>query len=249
MIGCSRDRSTSAVENVELIVSSAPSLKDSLEEIKNIYCDDKKNIQITFNYGPSGWLQNQIEQGSATDIFISQGENQMDELEMQNLILKETRVNLVSDELVLITGKNNMSINCFEDLLKPEVKKIGIGVPNSVPAAKTAQETLETLAMWDELQTKLVMGKDLFQVMSYVETENAEAGFVWDTIAKTSNKVRIAAIAPENSHNPVFLPAAVISSSKNLSAADEFLNYLQSEEAMNIFEKNGFKRVEVNKED
>lgn len=83
--------------------------------------------------------------------------------------------------------------------------------------------------------------------MSYVETDNAEAGFVWGTIAKTSNKVRVAAIAPKNSHNPVFLPAAVVSSSKNRSVAEEFLSYLQSEAAVNIFEKNGFKRIAAKK--
>lgn len=225
---------------VELLISTAPSLKGSLEEIKGQYLAKNAQVKLVFNYGSSGSLQNQIEQGAATDIFISQGKPQMDALEQKGLIKKESRVNLLGDELVLIVNNSNTFINSFEDLTKPEVKKIAIGEAESVPAAKTTKETLETLKLWDTLQPKLVMGKDLLQVMTYVESGNAEAGFVWDTIAKTSNKVKIVAPAPANSHKPVVLPAAVIASSKNSVESSDFLKYLQSEEAMKVFVKNGF---------
>ena len=225
---------------VELMISTAPSLKGSFEEIKGLYAAKEAGVKLVFNYGPSGSLQNQIEQGAAADIFISQGKPQMDALEQKGLIKKDSRINLLGDELVLIVAKDNTTLKSFEDLTKPEVKKIGIGEAESVPAAKTAKETLETLKLWDALQPKLVMGKDLMQVMAYVETGNAEAGFVWDTIAVTSNKVKIVAAAPANSHKPVFLPAAVVTASKNSDAAAKFLQYLQSDEAMKIFEKNGF---------
>lgn len=225
---------------VELLISTAPSLKGSFEEIKGLYAAKNAQVKLVFNYGSSGELQNQIEQGAAADIFISQGKSQMDALEQEGLIKKDSRVSLLGDELVLIVAKNNTSINSFMDLTKPEVKKIGIGEAETVPAAETTKETLETLKLWDILQPKLVMGKDLTQVMAYVETGNAEAGFVWDTIAITSNKVKIVATAPANSHKPVVLLAAVVATSKNSDAASKFLEYLQSDEAMKIFEKNGF---------
>lgn len=225
---------------VELLISTAPSLKGSFEEIKGLYSAKNTQVNLVFNYGSSGSLQNQIEQGAAADIFISQGKPQMDALEQKGLLKKDSRVNLLGDELVLIVNKGNTSINSFEDLIKPEVKKIGIGEAASVPAAKTTKETLTTLKLWDTLQPKLVMGKDLMQVMAYVETGNAEAGFVWDTIAMTSDKVKIVATAPANSHKPVVLPAAVVAASKNSDAASKFMEYLQSAEAMKIFEKNGF---------
>lgn len=225
---------------VELLIATAPSLKGSFEEIKGLYSAKNAQIKLVFNYGPSGSLQNQIEQGAPTDIFISQGKPQMDALEKKGLIKKESRVNLLGDELVLIVDKNNTSIKGFEDLTKLEVKKIGIGEAESVPAAKTTKETLTTLKLWDTLQPKLVMGKDLTQVMAYVETGNAEAGFVWDTIAITSDKVKIVAKAPAASHQAVVLPAAVVAASKNSAEAAKFMEYLQSDEAMKIFEKNGF---------
>ncbi|MCB8816106.1 molybdate ABC transporter substrate-binding protein [Desulfosporosinus shakirovi] len=228
---------------IELLISTAPSLKGSFEEIKGLYTAKNAQVNLVFNYGPSGSLQNQIEQGGATDIFISQGKPQMDALEQKGLIKKDSRVNLLGDELVLIVNKSNTSINSFEDLTKTEVKKIGIGEAESVPAAKTAKETLETLKLWDTLQPKFVIGKDLMQIMTYVETDNAEAGFVWDTIAIISDKVKIVAAAPANSHKPVILPAAVVAASKNSDEASKFLEYLQSDEAMKVFEKNGFIKV------
>lgn len=227
---------------IELLISTAPSLKGSLEEIKGLYEGKNPQVKLVYNYGPSGSLQNQIEQGAAADIFISQGKPQMDALEAKGLIKQGSRVNLLGDELVLVVNKNNTGINSFEDLAKDEVKKIGIGEAQSVPAAKTAKETLDYLKLWDKLAPKFVVGKDLMQIMTYVETDNVEAGLVWDTIAITSDKVRIAAIAPAGSHNPVVLPAAIINSSKNSTQAAGFLEYLQSDEAMKIFTKNGFIR-------
>ncbi|MDQ7093747.1 molybdate ABC transporter substrate-binding protein [Desulfosporosinus sp. PR] len=248
--GSAKDASTSLdkteqTKPVQLLVSTAPSLKGSLEEIKSLYEAQNHQVKLVFNYGPSGSLQTQIEQGAAADIFISQGKQQMDALEEKGLIKKDSRINLLGDELVLIVNKNNSSISSFADLTKPEVKKIGIGEAASVPAAKTTQETLETLKLWDALQAKLVIGKDLMQVMAYVETGNAEAGFVWDTVAITSDKVKIVAKAPANSHKPVVLPAAVVAASKNAEEAAKFMTYLQSDEAMKVFAKNGFVKGET----
>lgn len=247
--GCSssvKDASTTAgsgagqSKQVKLVISTAPSLKGSFDEIKTLYEARNPQAALTFNYGPSGSLQSQIEQGADTDIYISQGKPQMDALEQKGLIQKDSRVNLLGDELVLIVNKDNTSIKSFEDLCKPEVKKIGIGEAKTVPAAKTTQETLESLKLWDKLKPKMVIGKDLMQIMAYVETGNADAGFVWDTIAITSDKVNVVATAPAAYHSPIVLPAAIVASSKNSEAAAKFLAYLQSDEAMKIFNKHGF---------
>ncbi len=234
---------TTSAPPTNLLVSVAPSLKASVEEIKDMYASSKPDIQITFNYGPSGSLKTQIEQGAAADIFISQGKKEMDDLEQKNLLKAGTRVNLLSDELVLIVGKNNTSINSFEELTKPEIKRIGIGEAQTVPAARTAQQTLQALKVWDQVQSKLVVGKDLMQITSWVESGDADAGLVWNTIAMTSDKVRVAATALPSTHEPVVLPAAVIASSKNSPAAEDFLKFLQSDQAMQVFAKYGFDKA------
>lgn len=231
-------------KKTEVTVSAAASLKDAMNEIKEIYEKNKKDINIIYNFGSSGALQRQIEQGSPVDLFISAGKKQMDALQEQNLINKESRIDLLGNDLVLIVGKDNKNIKEFSDLSKPEVKHIGIGNPDSVPAGKYAQEALNSMKLWDKLKNKYVEAKDVRQVLSYVETGNAEAGLVYKSDILASEKVRIAATAPADSHEPIVYPAAIISSTKNINAAVDFLNCLQTDQAKEIFVKYGFKTAE-----
>lgn len=165
----------------------------------------------------------------------------MDELENKNLIDKETRIDLVGNDLVLVVYKDNKNINGFQDLTRPETGKISIGTPETVPAGKYAQDTLKFLKLWDVLTPKLVFAKDVRQVLSYVETGNVEAGLVYRSDVKTSAMLKIVAVAPPNSHKPIVYPAAVVQSSNNKEAAKEFLNFLKNNDALEIFTKHGFK--------
>lgn len=90
------------------------------------------------------------------------------------------------------------------------------------------------------VNSKIVYAKDVKEVLSWVETGNADAGIVYETDTKVSDKVRLVARAPEGSHKPVYYPAAVIKESKNVDAAKDFVNFLYSSEAKPIFEKYGF---------
>jgi len=227
-----------------IIVSAAASLKDALGEIQKMYAEQKPGIKVIYNFGSSGTLQQQIEQGAPVDLFISAGRNQMDELERKNLIIKETRANLLGNDLVLVTGKENNTIKGFRELVKPEVKNIGIGNPETVPAGKYAQEALTFMKLWDPVMPKLVRAKDVRQVLAYVETGNAEAGLVYRSDALNSDKVKITAVAPAGSHKPIVYPAAVIKTAKNGAAAQEFLRFLQRREAMGVFVKSGFKSLD-----
>lgn len=248
LVGCSGNTTqpstnVSKAEPTEIMVSAAASLKDSLTEIQNAYAQKAPEVKLTIVYGASGTLQQQIEQGAPVDLFISAGKAQMDALEQKNLLVKESKVDLVGNELVLITGKDKNKITSFEDMTKADVDKIGIGTPESVPAGKYAQESLTSLKLWDTLKPKFVMAKDVTQVLNYVETGNVEAGLVYKSDAQGSEKVKVVAAAPASSHKPISYPAAVISSTKNKQTAEDFLKYLQSSEAQQVFEKYGFKTL------
>lgn len=226
---------------VEITISAAASLKNALDEIKPLYEEKNHDIKLVLNFGSSGTLQQQIEQGAPVDLFISAGKSQMDSLEEKQLLVNASRVNLLGNELVLIVGKDNNTISSFADLSKAEAKHIGIGKPESVPAGKYAKEVLSSLELWDNLKPKCVEAKDVRQVLAYVETGDAEAGLVYKSDTIASDKVKIAAAAPDGSHNPIVYPAAVIKSSKNSAAAGEFLKFLNSTDAKRVFIKYGFK--------
>lgn len=226
---------------VELNISAAVSLKDALTEIQKNYQAKNSHIKLVYNLGASGSLQKQIEQGAPSDIFISAAPKQMDELAVKNLIRKETRKNLVANELVIVVPKDSkVDITKYEDLMKGDVKKVALGETATVPAGQYAQEVMKKLAIWDAVKDKTVFAKDVRTVLAYVETGNVEAGVVYKTDAVASNKVRFVATAPAGSHQPIVYPAAVLSGSKEQKAAEEFLLYLFSAESKAVFEKYGF---------
>lgn len=223
-----------------LTVSAGASLKDVMDELKKEYLKGNTNVTINYNFGSSGSLQKQIEQGAEVDVFISAATKQMDALKDKKLILDDTKKNLLGNKLVLIVPKDSQSVKDFKDLSDSKISKIALGEPKSVPAGQYAEEVFTKLDVLGSLKSKIVYGKDVKEVLTWVETENADAGMVYETDAKASKKVKVVSIATEDSHKPIVYPAAVIKESKNVDEAKEFLNYLYSEKAKPIFEKYGF---------
>jgi len=226
--------------SADLTISAAISLKDSMDEIAQLYKVETPDAVIHFNYGASGTLQRQVEEGAPVDIFVSASPSQMDALESKGLVLAGTRKDLAKNEIVLIVPRGKGGISSFADLTKTEAKIIAIGEPQVVPAGKYAQEVLTHLGLYDQLKPKFVLAKDVRQVLTYVATGNADAGIVYSTDAKTSDKVTVVATAAEDSHSPVIYPVAVLKSSKDAAAAKNFVEFLLGSKARAVFQKYGF---------
>lgn len=226
--------------SVTLTISAAASLKDVMEEIKTVYSNEKPDVALTYNFGSSGSLQQQIEQGAEVDVFISAATKQMDALKDKGLILDETRKDFLENKIVLVVPSDSSDVTDFSDLSSDQVNKIGLGEPKSVPVGQYAEEVLTKLNILDLITSKVVYGKDVKEVLTWVETGNADAGIVYETDAKMSSKVKIVARAPEGSHKPVYYPSAVIKASKKTDAAKDFANFLYSNKAKPVFEKYGF---------
>ncbi|AGA70692.1 molybdenum ABC transporter, periplasmic molybdate-binding protein [Desulfitobacterium dichloroeliminans LMG P-21439] len=225
----------------ELTISVAASLKDSMGDLQTLYEGKNTQIKLIINYAGSGTLQKQIEEGAPADLFISAGKSQVDALIEKNLMIKESVVNLLGNELVLVVGADNTEVKSIQGLSKDSVVQIGIGTPESVPAGKYAKEAFTSLELWGSLQPKFVMAKDVSQVLNYVETGNAEAGVVYKSDAQRSTKAKVVESFPADSHKPIIYPAGIVSATKHKAEAEAFLTYLQSTEAQDIFFKYGFK--------
>jgi len=229
-----------ATARKELTISAAISLKDALDEIIRLYRTQAPEVTIHTNYGASGTLQRQLEEGAPVDIFVSASADQMNALETEGLILAGTRFNMARNSVVLIATKGMHEISGFSDLTRPGVKTIAIGEPQTVPAGKYAKEVLSHFGIYNSLKAKLVLAKDVRQVLTYVATGNADAGIVYATDAKSSSQVVVVATAPVDSHNPVVYPAGIMKASKDAAAAKAFLEYLQGTKACAVFEEFGF---------
>jgi len=228
-------------QQTDLTVSAAISLKDALDAIKQAYASQAPSVSLSMNYGASGTLQLQIEQGAPVDVYISAAPKQMDALESKGLLLDGTRRDLLRNGIVLIVPNGStLGISTIQDLLRPGVKKVALGEPVVVPAGKYAQEVLTHLGIYDQVNAKAVLAKDVRQVLTYVETGDVDAGIVYTTDALSSSKVKIVAEAPADSHSPVIYPVAVIKTTKAPAAAKAFEGFLSGSQARAIFEKYGF---------
>ncbi len=235
----SEKQAEAASKKTEIIVSAAASLQDSLDKIAVLYEKEHPDIDLVFNYGASGTLQKQIEQGAPADLFFSAGDKQMKALVDKGLI--SVSKELLKNQLVLVVPSDSKTpITTITQLTDKSFKKIAVGQPESVPAGQYAQQSLTAKNVWDTLQSKLVFAKDVRQVLSYVETGNADAGFVYKTDALTSSKVKIALTVGAHVHKAINYPVGIVKESDHQEEAKAFYSYVQTKEAGSIFTGFGF---------
>lgn len=233
-------QTTEKVEGVELIVSTAVSLTDAVEEMKTVFEHENEGIKLSFNFGSSGKLAEQISQGAPADIFLSASQKDMDTLADQDLIIAESRFDFAGNVIVLITEKEqDLSISKLEELVDLDIQ-IALGHVESTPLGRYAKESFENLGIWDKLEGKIVFGSDVRQVLSFVEAGNADVGILYNTDAITSDKVKVLLEFDPSLHTAVNYPAAVIKDSKHPEAAQKFLDFIDSEQGKAILTKHGF---------
>lgn len=230
----------SAAAKTPIRISAAVSLKNALTVLKQSYEKSTPNVELVINYGSSGLLQKQIEEGAPADIFLSAGHKQLDQLERKGLVLPGTRTHLLANELVLIVSKEKKSrIKSFADLVD-NAQSLSIGQPETVPAGMYAKETLINLKLWEQLKKRTMFAKDVRQVLAYVESGNVDAGLVYQTDTLALKSGSIVAFAPAGSHTAIVYPLAIMKDAKNRTAAEKFLAYLKSASAAKVFTAHKF---------
>lgn len=240
--GCSgKEISGTTPKPRQLLVSAAISLKDAFDEIEMEFEGENRDVGVAYNFAASGALQIQIEQGAGVDVFASAGETQMDALERKGLIMPGTRRPFAENAAVLVVPRDNgPAIDSFADLVKPEVKRVAIGNPTSVPAGDYARQVLESVGIWNDVQRKIVYAENVRQVLTYVEQGNVDAGIVYRTDSASSKKVKVVATAPEGSLRPIAYPIAVIANSRSPSEARKFVDFVAGPEGQAILAEFGF---------
>ena len=169
----------------------------------------------------------------------------MDELDQKGLMAPGTRVNFAGNTVVLaVPAASTFPLEKFSDLTRPEVKKIAIGNPATVPAGSYAEQVLRSLQLWEPLKDKLVFAENVRQVLDYVTRGEVDAGLVYATDALTrARDLKKSLPAPEGSHQPVVYPIAVVKGTKNEGPARAFIAWLISPEGKRILERYGFKTL------
>lgn len=228
-------------EETEILVAAAASLEYAYEEeLIPMFEEENPGVTVKGTYDSSGKLQTQIEEGLEADVFMSAATQQMDALTEEGFIDGESVTDLLENQIVLITSaENELGLAEFTDITKADT--IAIGDPASVPAGQYAQEALTSLGIWDEVLAKSSLGINVTEVLNWVAEGSAQAGIVYATDAATTDNVKVIAQAPEGSlAEPAIYPVGLVSASAHQEEAQAFLDFLQSDEAMAVFEAYGF---------
>jgi molybdate transport system substrate-binding protein len=229
-----------AASAAEIKVSAAASLTDVLQAIGGDY-EKETGDKIVFNFAASSVLERQIEAGAPADVFFSADEAKMDTLEGHGLIAIGTRKSLLSNALVIVVEKaGTAQIKDTRDLAKPDVKKVALAEPSSVPAGIYARAYLEKMGLWAAISGKVVPTENVRAALAAVESGNVEAGFVFKTDAAISKKVRVAYEVPPAEGPAISYPVAIVKDAEHAEAAWHFVAYLSGPKAKEEFEKFGF---------
>jgi molybdate transport system substrate-binding protein len=224
----------------DILVSAAASLSDVLKEIAADYHSKSKN-RVRFNFGPSSGLARQIDEGAPADLFFSADLPQMDNLDKNGRLEAGTRKNLLSNQLVIIVpADSKLVISSSRDLLKPDIKRIALAEPSTVPVGVYTSKYLTDEGVWEQVRPKVVPVQDVRATLASVESSNVEAGFVYKTDAAVSKKVKIAYEVPIDKGPKITYPVAVVKESKRKEAARDFLTYVQNPSSKDAFRKYGF---------
>ncbi|MGI6721304.1 MAG: molybdate ABC transporter substrate-binding protein [Anaerovoracaceae bacterium] len=230
-------------DKTKITIAAAASLENALkDEIIPAFEKENPSIKVVGTYDASGKLQTQIEEGADVDVFFSAATKQMDALVDQDLIDKDSVVDLLENQIVLIKAKDSdTDITKFADITKAD--KIAIGDPKSVPAGQYAEEAFKNLGIWNAVKAKDVSyGTNVTEVLNWVAEGSADVGVVYKSDALSmKDKVEVIATAPADSVSKCIYPIGRVSATKKGKAADKFMKYLQSDAAMKVFEDYGFK--------
>jgi molybdate transport system substrate-binding protein len=233
-------------EKVELTVFAAASLTETLTEIADLYAVEAPNVTLSFNFDSSGTLQTQIEEGAVCDLFLSAGQKQMDALEEESLIVSDSRIDLLGNQVTLAVAEGNpANVQSFDDMAERlQSGDLYLAIGNSdVPVGQYTQKIFEYYNIDESaVAGSLTYGTNVKEVTTQVAEGSADCGIIYCTDAY-SEGLEVVGTATDEMCGQVIYPAAVLGGSEYQAEAQAFLDFLTTEACSEIFAEVGFAPV------
>ena len=261
LVGCGaekKDAGSAGGEKVKLTVFAAASMTETLQEIAKDYEKEHPDVELVFNFDSSGTLKKQIENGAACDVFISAAQKQMNQLDKTqdeknnpghlDFIIPDTRINLLENHVVLVTPEGTPGhVENFNDMAaKLQAGSIRLVMGNSdVPVGQYTQKILAYYGLNEQELANaghISYGSNVKEVTTQVKEGSADCGVIYATDAFSAGLKPLDQATKAMCGQAIY-PAAVLKDSKHVAAAKDFLQYLQSDAAMKVFEHVGFSPV------
>jgi len=238
LAGCGSDEGASDSSG-ELLVAAAASMQQAFDEVGPLF-ERETGAKVTFSYGATVALAEQIEAGLPADLFVAADIDHVDGLREKGLLIDDTQQVYARGRLALASStKAGVTASGLEDLLRPEVEKVAIADPEVAPYGRAAEEALTSVGLWDDVKPKLVYGQNVNAATEYVRSGNAEAGLVALSLVIHETAVTYVTV-DESLHQPIEQALAVVKDTKNEELARRFVAFVRGPEGRAVLEKYGF---------
>ncbi|HEX7313889.1 MAG TPA: molybdate ABC transporter substrate-binding protein [Pyrinomonadaceae bacterium] len=237
LAGC-RGETAKSTQPRTLTVSAASDLTPAFQEIGRLF-EQQDGTKVTFNFGSTGQLTQQIEQGAPVDLFAAANVSYVDGLEKKGLIIPDTKALYAQGRVTLWTRDDStLKLERIEDLARPEFSKVAIANPEHAPYGVAAREALQAAGVWETVSRKLVYGENISQTLQYAESGNVDAAVVALSLS-TQSKGRWVLI-PAELHKPLNQALAVVKNTKHEQEARRFAAFVNSAQGRGVMRRYGF---------
>ena len=226
--------------SADLTVSAAASLTQAFQDIGSQFESQNPGTKVKLNFGASGALMQQIANGAPVDVFASADTDTMDKAVVKGVVAAaDVKVFTTNKLVVIVPLLSKTALQQLADLKKPDIKRIAMGTPASVPAGHYAQGSLEKAGLWNEVKDKVINTTNVRQALDYVSRDEVDAGFVYASDAQLmQDKVKVA--MQVTTLTPIQYPIAPVVGGANKNLSVKFIQFLQSPLAQATLKKYGF---------
>lgn len=226
----------------DLVVSAASSLSNAFKELGESFEKQHPGTQVLNSFAASDILMRQVVNGAPVDVFASADQHAMDKAVAANAVVASTRRDFAQNAVVLIVPNDNpKKIEGLADLAKKDVTRIAYGNPATVPVGRYTQGALEKSGDWSAVESRQVLGQNVRQVLDYVARGEVDAGFVFATDAAIQSD-RVQVVQTLETTVPVLYPLALVERKDRHPLAQDYLNYVLSDEGQAILANYGFSK-------
>lgn len=223
---------------IELTVAAAADLQFAFSELGTLF-EQQTGHKVTFVFGSTGQLAQQIEEGAPFDLFAAANVSFVDDLAAKHLVLPDSVAQYARGRIVLAVNRDaGVTAIGLSDLLSTDITHIAIANPEHAPYGQAAKEALQAAGIWDQIQAKLVFGENVRQTLQFVQTGDAQAGIVALSVASVPEITWT--LLDDTLHNPLDQALAVVARSAHPQVAREFAAFINSQAGRPVMQKYGF---------
>jgi len=236
--GCTENNSS--ISSNEITIAAASDLLPAFSEIAELY-KEEQGVSITFSFGSTGQLADQIENGAPFDVFAAANVSFIDRLIQGNYVIEDSQQTYAFGRIGITSIKDeNHHIESLEELTSENIRFVSIANPDHAPYGLAAKQALQTAEVWEKIEGKLVLGRNITDALTQIETGNVEVGIIAMSLYKAQQEDLSFTLLDEELHEPLEQSIGIVKGTDQEDASRQFINFILNGNGKKVMEKYGF---------